>query len=332
MISKPGRVLVTGATGLAGSHTVRALLDAGHEVRAFVRNPDKARRVFEGQEGPLETAQGDISDVTSVRAALRGCDGVIHCAALVAVDLGNTPDALIETNVAGVRNVVGTAVEQGLERIVHVSSLATLFRGDGTEISETSEPQQSKHAYGQSKTIAETYVRELQAKGHPVKIVYPGAIIAPNDPGLTESMNALCAFINDFIPLTTGGMQFIDARDLAVAHVRILEAPPGPARYLAAGTFLRWAEVASLLEAANGKRPRTIRVPAPLLRAIGWSLDLLRHVMHIDLPLTAEAAAYVTKWHPIPNSEAFDAMGVKFRDISESLQDTVDWLRETGRV
>jgi nucleoside-diphosphate-sugar epimerase len=250
----------------------------------------------------------------------------------VAVDLGNTPDALIETNVAGVRNVVGTAVEQGLERIVHVSSLASLFRGDGTEISETSEPQQSKHAYGQSKTIAETYVRELQAKGHPVKIVYPGAIIAPNDPGLTESMNALRAFIQDFIPLTTGGMQFVDARDLALAHVRMLEAAPGPARYLAAGTFLAWAEVANLLEAATGKRPRTIPLPGPLLRAIGRSLDLLRYVMHIELPLTAEAATYVTKWHPIPNSEAFEAMGVKFRDISESLQDTVDWLRETGRV
>ncbi|MBW2377333.1 MAG: hypothetical protein JRF55_15345, partial [Deltaproteobacteria bacterium] len=176
------------------------------------------------------------------------------------------------------------------------------------------------------------YVRELQAKGHPVKIVYPGAIIAPNDPGLTESMNALCAFINDFVPLTTGGMQFIDARDLAVAHVRILEAQPGPARYLAAGTFLRWAEVATLLEATTGKRLRAIPFPAPLLRAIGWSLDRLRHVMRIELPLTAEAATYVTKWHPIPNSEAFDAMGVKFRDISESLRDTVDWLRETGRV
>ena len=332
MISKPERVLVTGATGLAGSHTVRALLDAGHEVRAFVRNPDKARRVFEGQPGPLDTVQGDISDIASVRAALLGCDGVIHCAAVVAIGLDNTSGALIETNVAGVRNVVGTAVEQGLERIVHVSSLATLFRGDGTEISETSEPQQSKHAYGQSKTMAETYVRELQAKGHPVKIVYPGAIIAPDDPGLTESMNAVRTFIRDFVPLTTGGIQFIDARDLALAHVGILEAPPGPARYLASGTFLRWAELANLLESTMGKRPRTISFPGPVLRAIGWSLDQLRHVMRIELPLTAEAAAYVTKWHPVPNSEAFDAMNLKFRNISESMQDTVDWLRRTGQV
>ena len=182
----------------------------------------------------------------------------------MAIDLGNTPEALIETNVAGVRNVVGTAVEQGLEHIVHVSSLATLFRGDGAPISEDSEPQESKHAYGHSKAMAEIYVRGLQAQGHPIKIVYPGAIIAPDDPGLTESMNAVRAFIQDFVPITSGGIQFIDARDLAVAHTRLLEAEPGPGRYLAAGTFLTWPEVANILEATTGKRPRTIPFPAPL--------------------------------------------------------------------
>jgi nucleoside-diphosphate-sugar epimerase len=62
MPEERSHVLVTGATGLAGSHTVRALLDAGHRVRALVRNPDKAERVFKGQEGPLENVRGDIED------------------------------------------------------------------------------------------------------------------------------------------------------------------------------------------------------------------------------------------------------------------------------
>ena len=239
-------MLVTGATGLVGSHTVRALLDSGHRVRAFVRSPEKARRVFGEPGGSLELAKGDIQDEASVYEALRGCGGVVHCAALVAIDSAHTPDALIATNVSGVRNVIGTAVAQGLARIIHVSSAATLFRGDGTVISESSEPRASQHAYGRSKAIAEAYVRELQAQGHPVKIVYPGAIIAPDDPGLTESMNAVRIFLRDFIPITSSGMQFVDARDLADAHVRMIEAAPGPARYLAGGTFLRWPEICLL--------------------------------------------------------------------------------------
>ena len=329
MSERRSHVLVTGATGLVGSHTVRALLDAGHRVRALVRNPDKARRVFKGQEGPLENVPGDINDITSVRNALSGCDAVIHCAAIVSIN-APSPETLIETNVSGVRNVVGTAVEQGLERIVHVSSLATLFRGDGTPISESSEPQESKHAYARSKTLAEHYVRQLQAEGHPVKITYPSAIIGPNDPGLTESMAGIQAWIRDFVPLTTAGMQFIDARDLAIAHVRMVEAEPGPGRYLVAGTFLTWLEVANVVEATTGKRPRTIRFPAPVLRGFGRLLDLIRYVMPVKLPLSAEAAKFITKWDPVPNSKALETMGVEFRDVSESIGDAARWLREAG--
>jgi nucleoside-diphosphate-sugar epimerase len=332
MPEEPSRLLVTGATGLAGSHTVRALLDAGHRVRAFVRSPEKARRVFEGQQGPLELARGDIGDVASVRDALAGCDGVVHCAAIVAIDSANTPDALLKTNVSGVRNVIGAAIEKGIERIVHVSSLATLFRGDGTLISESTEPRESKHAYGRSKAIAEKYVRELQAEGHPVKIVYPGAIIAPDDPGLTESMNAVRVFIRDFIPLTSGGMQFVDARDLAVAHVRMVDDEPGPGRYLAAGTFLHWPEIANIIEASIGQRPRTLRIPGIALRIAGRLFDLIRRVRPIELPLTAESAAYITKWDPVPNSKAFEAMGVTFRDVSESMEDAIRWLRDARYV
>lgn len=332
MPERQSRLLVTGATGLAGSHTVRALLEAGHGVRAFVRSPDKARRVFEGEAGPLELAKGDIGDLGSVRDALQGCDGVVHCAAIVAIDSALTPDALLETNVSGVRNVIGAAIDQGLERIVHVSSVATLFRGDGTLISEDSEPRESKHAYGRSKTIAENYVRELQDEGHPVKIVYPGAIIAPDDPGLTESMNAVRVFMRDFIPITSSGMQFIDARDLAVAHVRMVEAEPGAARYLAAGTFVSWKEIADIMEATTGVRPRTVRVPGAVLRVVAGFLDLVRRVMPVELPLTAESAMYVTKWDPVPNSKALEAMGVRLRDVSESLGDAARWIREAGHM
>lgn len=332
MSEEPTRLLVTGATGLAGSHTVRALLKAGYQVRAFVRSPEKARRVFGDPGASLELAKGDIQDEASVFDAVHGCDGVIHCAALVAIDSANTPDALIETNVSGVRNVIGTAVAQGLSRIVHVSSVATLFRGDGTVISETTEPRASEHAYGRSKAIAEAYVRELQAQGHPVKIVYPGAIIAPDDPGLTESMNAVRVFLRDFIPITSSGMQFIDARDLADAHVRMIEAAPGPARYLVSGTFLRWPEIAAIIEATSGVRPRTLRLPGPVLRAAGRFLDFVRRFTSVELPLTAESATYITRWDAIPNSKALEEMGVTLRDVSESLGDAVRWLREAGHL
>ena len=326
------KALVTGATGLTGSHPVRELLAAGHEVTALVRSPNKARRVFTEQPTALRIVEGDIGDVASVRDALRGTNALVHCAAVVAVGQSGSEEDLLEANVSGVRNVIGAALEEGLERIVHVSSLATLFRGDGTTLSEASEPQESKHPYGRSKAAADRYVRKLQEEGHPVKVVYPAAIIGPDDPGLSESMLALQTFIRDFVPITTAGMQFLDARDLAVAHRRMLEIEPGPARYLAAGAFLKWAELAEALRHATGGPVRAIPIPAPLLRALGRTIELLRKVVPIALPLTSEAAAYVTRWDPVPNSSALAEMGVTLRPVRESIDDSVHWMLRAGHL
>lgn len=332
MTKKSLEVVVTGATGLTGSHTVRALLGAGHTVRAFVRSPEKARRVFSEAPARLRIVQGDLGDVGSVHDALRDCDGVVHCAAVVAVGQATSPSELVQTNVNGVRNVIDSAVDLGVSRILHVSSLATLFRGDGSKLDESSEPRDSEHAYGKSKTAADRHVRALQDADHPVKIVYPAAIIGPDDPGLSESMVALRTFIRDFVPLTTAGMQFVDARDLAVAHVRLIESDPAPGRYLAAGTFLTWRELAKALEAATGERLRKIRFPAPVLRGLGRTLDLVRKLAPVELPLTAEAATYVTRWDPVQTSDSLVSMGVTFRPVRESIEDAVRWMRDAGHL
>ncbi len=68
------------------------------------------------------------------------------------------------------------------------------------------------------------------------------------------------------------------------------------------------------------------------MRIAGRLLDLVRRVRPVELPLTAEAAAYITKWDPVPNSKALEAMGVTFRDVSESMQDAIRWLREAGHL
>lgn len=324
--------MVTGSTGMTGSHTVRMLLDAGHQVRALVRDPSKAKRVFGQRSASLQLVKGDITERGTVLDALHECDAVIHCAAIVAVGTADGSEDLLEINVAGVKNVIGSAIERGLDRIVHVSSIATLFRGDGTVLDEQSEPQESRHAYGQSKTVSERYVRKQQVDGQPVKIVYPSAVIGPDDPGLSESMVALKAFVEDFLPLTSGGMQFVDARDLAHAHLRILESDPGPARYLVAGTFLRWHEVASIISVVTGRRPRAWRVPPSVIRGLGRFLDGVRKAFPVEFPLTAEAADYVTRWDPVPNSESLAAMGVTFRDVQDSLRDAIEWLRREGHI
>ena len=119
--------MVTGGTGFVGAWTARALQDAGHGVRLLVRTPAKLETTAATIGVDIsDYRRGDISDLASVDSALDGCDAVVHCAAVVAVDRQGAT-AIVEKNLEGSRNVLGRAVDRGLDPVVHVSSFTALF-------------------------------------------------------------------------------------------------------------------------------------------------------------------------------------------------------------
>lgn len=121
------RVLITGGTGFVGGWTAKAIADAGHRVRFLVRNPAGLYSSVERLGVDVsDYVVGDITDADSVREALRGCDAVIHAAAVVATDPRQTAQ-MLATNSAGAHIVLGGAVELGLDPIIHVSSFTALF-------------------------------------------------------------------------------------------------------------------------------------------------------------------------------------------------------------
>ena len=116
------RVLVTGGTGFVGGWTAKAIADAGHSIRFLVRNPARLQTsVAKLGADVSDYVVGDITDRVSVREALRGCQAVVHSAALVATDPRQTHE-MLTTNMQGAQNVLGQAVELGLDPILHVSS------------------------------------------------------------------------------------------------------------------------------------------------------------------------------------------------------------------
>jgi nucleoside-diphosphate-sugar epimerase len=167
------RVLVTGGTGFIGSHTTVALLEAGHEVCLFVRDPVKLKRVFEARGLAVPDHRvGDIGDAASVKRALAGCDAVVHAAALVALDSARARDVL-ETNPRGVENVLGGAAELGLSRMIYMSSLGALFRPNQPLVSPDVPIVPGEAAYARSKSDAELIVRRLQDQGAPIRTARP---------------------------------------------------------------------------------------------------------------------------------------------------------------
>jgi nucleoside-diphosphate-sugar epimerase len=238
-------------------------------------------------------------------------------------------DAVYRSNLAGLDAVIGSAVRLRVPNIVYVSSMAALFQPGLPRIDESTPLGQSREAYIRSKIDCEKRVREWQAQGAPIHTTYPSGVFAPFDPGANESTEALKTFLNTMVPITSSGMQLVDARDLAAIHCYLLEhgAPQQPekARYISAGHFHPWADIARLLHEVTGQRIHTFRAPGAVFRFFGWCCDRIRRVMPVRFPMSVESMQIVTQWSPADSSRIMQLTGIAFRPTEDTFRDTIRW-------
>lgn len=153
-------ILVTGADGFIGSHLVEALVEQGHDVRAFVLYNSFGSwgwldHIDEAVRERIDIFAGDIRDPHGVKEAMRECSVVLHLAALIAIPYSyHSPDTYVDTNVRGTLNVVQAARELGVERVVHTSTSEVYGTARFVPITE-SHPLQGQSPYSASKIGAD---------------------------------------------------------------------------------------------------------------------------------------------------------------------------------
>jgi nucleoside-diphosphate-sugar epimerase len=324
------RILVTGGTGFVGSWTARAVVDAGHQVRYLVRDPARLEPVAKALDLDVsDHVVGDITDAEAVGTALDGCAGVVHCAAVVAIGPG-AAERMSRTNLEGARNVLGQAVERGLDPIVYVSSLAAVFRPGLQRLTADLPVLGDLDDYGRSKAAVEEYVRGLQAQGAPIATTYPGMVIGPpvGDQVGEGTEGMLKALRLHVIPGVRAAWTVCDVRDLAAIHAALLEPGRGPSRWAAGGVKVRARDIAALLRRATGRRLVHLPVPDAWLRSFGRVNDRL----HLPGPMTAAAMEYWTRMPESDNDPVRDELGVEFRDPYVTFSDSVTGLRAAGKL
>jgi NAD dependent epimerase/dehydratase len=173
------KVLVTGADGFIGSHLVEHLLECGAEVRAFVYYNSFNSWGWLDEADPrvratIEVFAGDVRDPHGVRTALRGCDVVMHLAALIAIPYSyHSPDTYVDTNVKGTLNVLQAARELGVERVVHTSTSEVYGTARYVPIDEE-HPLQAQSPYSASKIGADQMATSFhRAFATPVATIRP---------------------------------------------------------------------------------------------------------------------------------------------------------------
>ncbi len=326
-------VLVTGGTGFVGGWTAKAIADAGHSIRFLVRNPDRLQTsVAKLGVDVSDFAVGDITDRVSVREALRGCDAVVHSAALVAVDPRQTNE-MLTTNMQGAQNVLGQSVELGLDPIIHVSSFTALFHPGLETLTADLPVVGGADGYGTSKAQVEIYARGLQDAGAPVNITYPGMVLGPpvgNQFG--EAGEGVRAAVQmHAIPGRSAAWLIVDARDLAALHAALMEPGRGPRRYTAGGHRVPAAELATMLGEVAGTPMVAVPIPDTALRVAGAVMDRAGRFLPFDTPFTSAGMQYYTQMPASDDSPSEQELGITYRDPKETVADTFAALRTAGR-
>jgi dihydroflavonol-4-reductase len=325
-------VLVTGGTGFIGAYTAAALVEAGHEVRLLVRDPKRIETtVGRLGAGPMGHAVGDITDAASVEAALDGCDAVVHCAAAVSTERHRAAETL-RTNTLAAENVLGTAVKMGLDPVIHVSSVTALFRPGLPALHAELPVADADTAYGRSKAAADLYARSLQEQGAPVVITYPGAVMGPPaGTSFGEANDSMAGFLRFGVaPIKQGGLSVIDVRDCAAIHVAACVPGRGPRRYVCGGHLLWIPEFGSVVAEITGKRFVVLPLPGVVLRAAGRVVDAAVRFVPIPVGLTHESSVYLTQWVPTDDQPVFDELGITYRDVKETIADTLRGMVGAG--
>ena len=308
------KVMLTGSTGFIGGHIMKALIEAGHEVQALVRDKAKleSMKAIQGIGNGVVGVLGDITDQSTVEEALVDCDACVHAAAFTSLD-PNLMDHALEVNGPGAEIVLGAATSQGCDSVIHVSTMSVIFPPTGSKLSGDDPVNGGGNPYNASKAIAEEYARSLQDKGHPISIIYPTGVTGPTDLGLNVLAANLVPTLQSEImmSLSSGGWCLVDVRDLATGIVGLLHAETGPQRYVAGGTFMDWQEFHAVVTEVTGRDRALIPTPKEALEQM----------------VDAEAVEIMFGIVPGDDEPFLTASGLSaWRPIEDTLKDTITWL------
>ncbi len=280
---KPVLILVTGSTGFLGSHLCRALLAAGHTVRALHR----ATSALEALDGlPVERVAGDILDPASTAAALEGVDVVFHAAA----EMGpvRRVERMMASHILGTRNVAQAALQAGVERLVHVSSVAALGMpdrpGEDAPLLAEDHPWNVSPRvwpYGFAKHRAEMEVLDAVARGLDAVIVNPALVIGPGDIHRVRS-SLMWQVARGRVPAAVrGGLNVVHVDDVIEGCLAALERGRCGERYLLAGQNLPIVDILAQAAQAAGRQPPRLILPTSLVRRLAPTLEAIARFLAI---------------------------------------------------
>ncbi|MDE2886702.1 MAG: NAD-dependent epimerase/dehydratase family protein [Gemmatimonadota bacterium] len=325
--------VITGASGQIGGVLTRAL--------TVKYGPRQVRAIFRKRRGTaadldIAWVNGDILDKKSLIAAFAGAETVFHLAALVSIGSVRANE-FHRTNVLGTRNVVEAALECGVRRLVHVSSIHAYEQHPLDEVLDESRravdsPRDAP--YDRSKAAGEVEVRRGIDRGLDAVILNPTSVIGPYDGEPSPMGQFFLDLYRGRLPaLIAGGYDWVDVRDVVAAAMAAESQARCGENYLVSGHWHTVRELAELSRQATGVAPP--RLQFPMFAARLWApcqvvLDRCRGRRPLYTPVSVRVMAHGNR--RISSARAKAELGFHSRSLAESVRDTYRWFDEHGML
>ena len=309
-------VFITGATGLIGSHLLKALTKQGKKVKALYRT----QKAFE--HPCVEWVRGNINDILLLEEATQDVQQVYHCAALVSFNPKQKKE-LLKTNVDGTANIVNACLENNVQKLLHVSSVSALGRlRNSAMIDETMQwsEETNNSIYGESKYLAEMEVWRGIAEGLNAVIVNPTIVLGSGDwhKGSPEIFEKV---YNEFPYYSEGVTGFVDVDDVVKVMMTLMESNISADRFVVSAENLSYKTLFEMVAAAFNKKPPQKKI-TPFMASAVWRFAAIKSLFSGEAPfITKETARTALLKAHFDNRKLLEAVpSFKYTPLRESVQ------------
>lgn len=324
------KVAITGASGHVGITVIEELKRRGHEVIGLCFND-----LDYFLANNIAYIDGNVNDRESIEKLLEGCDALIHSAAVISID-GDQQGIVRKVNVEGVRNVMQTALDLKIKRVVHISSIHAYDPIPRNEVLDETRNfvDDSAFEYDRSKRDGQLTVLEFVKKGLPAIIVNPTSVTGQPENKLSLQGKAILDIYLGKIPaIFQGGYDWVDVRDVASSVCNALTMGRIGENYLLSGKYYTMREIVTMISEVKGKEIRVFNVPV-------WLVKLGLPFVKLQSKITGKAPLYTNEsieilLHgntKISHEKAKNELNHNPRPFKETLQDFVLWFKENGYI
>jgi dihydroflavonol-4-reductase len=326
-------ILITGGTGLLGTHLLPALINSGESVRVLIRESSDYRKIlsvwqyyYKNPENLLEKIdwfRGDVTNKPDVYNALENVERVYHCAACVSFDRSKGHE-MSEVNVQGTRYVVDMCLERNIKKLLYVSSVATIGPGIDNELltEENKWAINPKLSYSKTKTLAEHEVWRGINEGLNSVIINPSIILGAGYSG-ENSYRFFETIFKGQKYYTNGVTGFVDVRDVVKIMIMLMNSEISGERFIVNGENLSYRDLFIKISDAFGMNP-PVKHATKLMTSLAWRAELLLSVLSGRNPkITQQTAKSAHNIQRYSSGKLINQTGFTFTEIEDTIKDIV---------